>query len=433
MTISAPAESPAMSQAGPEGKRFTKLIAAVSIGNALEWYDISSYGYFAVYVAKAFFPNEDPTVSLLLTFGTFGLAFLIRPIGGVLLGAYADRHGRKASLMVSIVLMTFGTLAIAIMPSYATIGVLAPIAVLIARLVQGFSAGGEFGSSTAFLVEHLPERRGFIASWQFASQGFGQVLSSVFGVGLTSWLTSAEMDSWGWRIPFLFGILVGPAGIYIRNHLDDATAPPAAKQNPVREVFLHQKFRVLLGIGALAVSTAINYLIITMPTYVVKTLNLPAVVGFEATLAGALAVTLLTPIAGIISDRVGHTTHMIAINLLLLASIVPAFLLLTKNPTPAVIILAVLWLATLKSLYFGPLAALMSELLPAATRATGLGLGYNIGVTLFGGMGPVIVTWLGTIAFIGDLSPAYYLTFVGLLSLSALLTIRRTSAASHTA
>jgi MHS family proline/betaine transporter-like MFS transporter len=433
MTISAPAESPAMSQAGPEGKRFTKLIAAVSIGNALEWYDISSYGYFAVYVAKAFFPNSDPTVSLLLTFGTFGLAFLIRPIGGVLLGAYADRHGRKASLMVSIVLMTFGTLAIAIMPGYATIGVLAPIAVLIARLVQGFSAGGEFGSSTAFLVEHLPDRRGFIASWQFASQGFGQVLSSVFGVGLTSWLTSAEMDSWGWRIPFLFGILVGPVGIYIRNHLDDATAPPAAKQNPMREVFLHQKFRVLLGIGALAVSTAVNYLIITMPTYVVKTLNLPAVVGFEATLAGALAVTLLTPVAGIISDRVGRTTHMIAINLLLLASIVPAFLLLTKNPTPAVIILAVLWLATLKSLYFGPLAALMSELLPAATRATGLGLGYNIGVTLFGGMGPVIVTWLGTIAFIGDLSPAYYLTFVGLLSLSALLTIRRTSAASHSA
>jgi MHS family proline/betaine transporter-like MFS transporter len=433
MTISAAAESPATPQAGPEAKRFTKLIVAVSIGNALEWYDISSYGYFAVYVAKAFFPNSDPTVSLLLTFGTFGLAFLIRPIGGVLLGAYADRHGRKASLMVSIVLMSFGTLAIAIMPSYATIGILAPIAVLLARLVQGFSAGGEFGSSTAFLVEHAPDRRGFTASWQFASQGFGQVLSSAFGVGLTSCLTAAEMGSWGWRIPFLFGILVGPVGIYIRNHLEDATPPPAARQNPVQEVFLRQKFRVMLGIGALAVSTAVNYLIVYMPTYVVKTLNLPAVVGFEATLAGALAVTLLTPIAGIISDRIGRTTHMIAINLLLLASIVPAFLLLTKNPTPAIIILAVLWLATLKSLYFGPLAALMSELLPAATRATGLGLGYNIGVTLFGGMGPVIVTWLGTIAFIGDLSPAYYLTFVGLLSLSALLTIRTTKAASHTA
>jgi MHS family proline/betaine transporter-like MFS transporter len=434
MTLSVPAGLPAMPQADREQKRFTRLIVAVSIGNALEWYDISSYGYFAVYVARAFFPNSDPTVSLLLTFGTFGLAFLVRPIGGVLLGSYADRHGRKASLMVSIVLMTFGTLAIAIMPTYETIGILAPIAVLVARLVQGFSAGGEFGSSTAFLVEHVPGRRGFIASWQFASQGLGQVLSSAFGVGLTSWLTAADMNSWGWRIPFLFGILVGPVGIYIRNHLEDATPPPAARQDsPVREVFLRQKFRVMLGIGALAISTAVNYLIIYMPTYVVKTLNLPAVVGFQATLAGALSVTLLTPIAGIISDRIGRTTHMIAINLLLLASIVPAFLLLTKNPTPAVIILAVLWLATLKSLYFGPLAALMSELLPAATRATGLGLGYNIGVTVFGGMGPVIVTWLGSIAFIGDLSPAYYLTSVGLLSLCALVTIRRTKAASYTA
>jgi MHS family proline/betaine transporter-like MFS transporter len=170
-----------------------------------------------------------------------------------------------------------------------------------------------------------------------------------------------------------------------------------------------------------------------MPTYVVKTLNLAPVVGFEATLAGGLVVTLLTPIAGGISDRIGRTTHMIAVNLLLLLSIVPVFLLLTKNPTPAVIIGAVFWLSTLKSLYIGPLAALMSELLPAATRATGLGLGYNIGVTLFGGMGPVIITWLGTIAFVGDLSPAYYLTLVGILSLSALMTIRRTSAASHTA
>src|SRR3984885_1742144 len=223
MTLSSPVELPATSQAVAKEKSFRKLIVAVSIGNALEWYDISSYGYFAVYVSKAFFPNSDPTISLLLTFGTFGLAFLVRPIGGVMLGAYADRHGRKASLMVSIVLMTFGTLAIAIMPTYDTIGILAPIAILIARLVQGFSAGGEFGSSTAFLVEHAPERRGFIASWQFASQGLSTLLASAFGVGLTSWMTPSDMQSWGWRIPFWFGILVGPVGIYIRNHLEDAT------------------------------------------------------------------------------------------------------------------------------------------------------------------------------------------------------------------
>ncbi len=434
MTLSAPVELPQMSQSRPKEKSFAKLIAAVSIGNALEWYDISSYGYFAVYVSKAFFPNTDPMISLLLTFGTFGLAFLVRPIGGLMLGAYADRHGRKASLMLSIIMMTAGTLTIAIMPTYATIGVLAPIAVLTARLVQGFSAGGEFGSSTAFLVEHAPDRRGFIASWQFASQGLSGLLSSAFGVGLISWMTPAEMDAWAWRIPFLFGVLIGPVGIYIRNHLEDATAPPAAKQDsPIREVFLHQKLRVILGIGALAISTAVNYLIVYMPTYVVKTLNLPPIVGFEATLAGGIAVTFLTPIAGIVSDRIGRTTHMIAINLLMVISIAPTFLILTRNPTPAIIIIAVFWLATLKALYFGPLAALMSELLPAASRATGLGLGYNIGVTVFGGMGPVFMTWLGSIALIGDLSPAYYLTVVGFLSLAALFTIRTTNAASHTA
>jgi MFS transporter, MHS family, proline/betaine transporter len=425
MALTAPATLPAAAQE----KSFTRLIVAVSIGNALEWYDISSYGYFAVYVSKAFFPNSDPAISLLLTFGTFGLAFLVRPIGGVVLGAYADRHGRKASLMISIVLMTIGTLLIAIMPTYETIGILAPIAVLAARLVQGFSAGGEFGSSTAFLVEHMPGRRGFIASWQFASQGLGQVLSSAFGVGLTTWLTAGEMNSWGWRIPFLFGILVGPVGIYIRNHLEDATAPPAARhESVVGRVFAEQKLRVVLAIGALAISTAVNYLIIYMPTYVVKTLNLSPTVGYTATLAAAVAVTILTPIAGTVSDRIGRTTHMIAVGIVMLVSIFPAFLLLTRTPVPAVIVLAVLYLAALKAIYFGPLAALMSELFPPATRATGLGLSYNIGVTMFGGMGPVIMTWLGGFALIGDLAPGYYLTVVSVLSLWALMTIRRTSA-----
>jgi len=429
MTLSAPVELPGTLQAGPKEKSITKLIVAVSIGNALEWYDISSYGYFAVYVSKAFFPNSDPTISLLLTLGTFGLAFLIRPIGGVLLGAYADRHGRKASLMLSIVLMTIGTLTIALMPTYETIGMVAPIAVLTARLVQGFSAGGEFGSSTAFLVEHAPERRGFIASWQFASQGLSSLLSSAFGVGLILWMTPADMNSWGWRVPFLFGVLVGPVGIYIRNHLEDATPPPAGKQDsPIAELFLRQKLRVILGIGALAISTAVNYLVVYMPTYVVKTLNLPPLVGFEATLAGGIAVTVLTPFAGMISDRIGRTTHMIAVNLLLLVSIYPAFLMLTKNSTPALIIVAVFWLSSLKAIYFGPLAALMSELFPPATRATGLGLSYNVGVTVFGGMGPVTMAWLGGFAFIGDLSPAYYLTVVCVLSLWALITIKRTSA-----
>src|SRR3984957_17442431 len=429
MTVSAPVEASGVSQA-TQRKNISGLIAAVSIGNALEWYDIAIYGYFAVYVSKAFFPNNDPTTSLLLTFGTFGLSFLVRPIGGVVLGAYADRHGRKASLMVSIVMMTVGTSVIAFMPAYETVGILAPIAVLTARLVQGFSAGGEFGSSPAFLVEHRPDRRGFVASWQFASQGLSNLLASAFGVGLTAWMAPEDLTAWGWRIPFLFGVLIGPIGIYIRNHLEDATAPPAAQSSPVREVFLYQKSRVLLGIGALAISTAVNYLIIYMPTYVVKNFNLPPIAGYRATFVGAIMVTLLTPFAGMASDRIGRTRHMITVNVLLLLSIFPMFLLITKYPTPVVIVFVVFWLSTLKALYYGPLAALMSELLPQATRATGLGLGYNIGVTLFGGMGPATMTWLGGFALFGDLAPGYYLTAVSILSLGTLLTIHATQAAS---
>lgn len=429
MSVSAPVELSGTAKAGAE-KNITRLIVATSIGNALEWYDITVYGYFAVYISKAFFPNDNQTTSLLLTFGTFGLAYLARPIGGLVLGASADRHGRKASLLISIVLMTLGTLAVALMPTYGTIGVLAPIAVIAARLVQGFSAGGEFGSSTAFLVEHRPDQRGFIASWQFASQGLSNLLASTFGVVLTVWMAPADLSSWGWRIPFLFGILVGPAGIYIRNQLEDATAPPAAQTSPVREILLHQKSRVLLGIGALAISTAVNYLIVFMPTYVVKNFHLPPVTGYTATFVGGIMVTLLTPFAGMLSDRIGRTRHMIAANVLLLLSIFPVFLLITRDPTPAVIVFGVFWLSTLKSLYYGPLAALMSELLPAATRATGLGLGYNIGVTLFGGMGPATMTWLSGFALIGNLAPGYYLTAVGILSLGTLLTIHATSAAS---
>ena len=261
-------------------KSFAKQVVATSVGNALEWFDVAIYGFFAVYISKAFFPNNDATISLLLTFGTFGLSYLARPIGGLVLGAYADRHGRKASLMISIVMMTFGTLAVALMPSYETIGILAPLLVIVARLVQGFSAGGEFGSSTAFLVEHMPERRGFIASWQFASQGLSSLLAAGSGAILTASLSPADLQSWGWRLPFVFGVLIGPVGLYIRNHMEDAGPPPAAEDaSPIKEVFLRQKLAVLLGVGALAVSTAVNYLIVYMPIYAVETLNLPPVVG----------------------------------------------------------------------------------------------------------------------------------------------------------
>jgi MHS family proline/betaine transporter-like MFS transporter len=425
------AETPGVSPS--RGKNVTRLVVATSLGNALEWFDISVYAYFAVYLSKAFFPTEDSTTSLLLTFGTFALTFLARPIGGVLLGTYADRYGRKASLLLSIAMMTCGTLAVACMPTFAQIGVLAPLLIIVARLVQGFSAGGEFGSSTAFLVEHMPGRRGFVASWQFASQGISSLLGSGFGLLLSTTLSQAELESWGWRIPFLFGVLIGPIGLYIRNNIEDANAPPADKNDtPVRNVFMEQKFRVLLAVGVIATATSVNYLIIYMPTYVVKSLHLSPTIGYLAAFAAAIASITLNPVAGSISDRVGRTPYMITLGVLLLLAIFPVYLLLSGKPSGTVIVLAVLLLGSLKALYLGASAALMSELFPAATRATGLGLSYNIGVTAFGGSGPAIATWLGSFAVIGDLAPGYYLTAVCLFSLWALTTIRRQGADHYT-
>ena len=410
-------------------KKVTRLVAATSLGNALEWFDISVYAFFAGNLSKAFFPTKDPTTSLLLTFGTFALTFLARPVGGILLGTYADRYGRKASLLLSISMMTCGTLAVALMPTFEMIGVLAPLLIILARLVQGFSAGGEFGSSTAFLVEHMPGRRGFVASWQFASQGMSSFLGAAFGALLTSTLSEADLQSWGWRIPFLFGALIGPIGLYIRKRIEDATAPPAEKDDtPVRNVLMTQKFRVLLAVGAIATATAVNYLIIYMPTYVAKELHLPPLIGYLAAFAAGFAGMTLNPVAGWISDRVGRTTYLIIMATLLLFTVFPMFLLLSSKPAGTVIVLAVLLLGSLKALYLGASAALMSELFPASTRATGLGLSYNIGVTAFGGSGPAIVTWLGSFAVIGDLAPGYYLTAVCLFSLWALVTIHKTSA-----
>jgi MHS family proline/betaine transporter-like MFS transporter len=427
MALSAHAETSELDTS--RERNVTRLVVATSLGNALEWFDISVYAFFAVYLSKAFFPTNDPTTSLLLTFGTFGLTFLARPIGGVLLGTYADRYGRKASLLLSIAMMTCGTSAVALMPTFETIGVLAPLLVIVARLVQGFSAGGEFGSSTAFLVEHMPGRRGFVASWQFASQGMSSLLGAAFGALLSSTLSEADLQSWGWRIPFLFGALIGPIGLYIRNRIDDATAPPADKgDTPVRNVLMTQKFRVLLGVGAIATATSVNYLIIYMPTYVVKALHLSPTIGYLAAFAAGLAGMLLNPVAGWISDRVGRTTYLIIMCTVLLFAIFPLFLLLASKPGGTVIVLAVLFLGSLKALYLGAVAALMSELFPASTRATGLGLSYNIGVTAFGGSGPAIVTWLGTFAAIGDLAPGYFLTAVCLFSLWALITTHVTAA-----
>jgi MFS transporter, MHS family, proline/betaine transporter len=402
-----------------------KIIAAATIGNALEWFDVLAYGYYAVTIAKLFFPTTDQTLSLLLTLGTFGVSYLVRPLGAIVLGAYADKAGRKASMLLSIVLMTVGTGLMALMPTYVTIGVFAPIAVLAARLMQGFAVAGEFGSATAFLVEHSNKRKGFFASFQWFGQGLAAVLASFFGVVLTSALTPDQLQSWGWRMPFLFGLLIGPIGLYIRQQLNESPefrdATPA--KTPVRDLLAGQWDRVLLAIGAVIISTSSNYIILYMPTYAIKQLHLPQVLGFIATLCGGILLTVGAPFFGHLSDRFGRIPIMMAFCALFALSAYPAFVLLIGHASLAAIVLIVCWLSLLKAGYSGILPALLAELFPVQTRGTGIALSYNVSVPIFGGFAPLIAAWL--IALTGSsLAPSFYLIVTSLLSLIALVMIR---------
>ncbi len=317
-----------------------KLIAAASIGNALEWFDILIYGYFAVTISRVFFPTGNETVSLLLTLGTFGAGYLVRPLGAIFLGAYADRAGRKASMLASILLMWVGTLLTSVMPSYAQVGLLAPIAVVMARLMQGFAVGGEFGSATAFLVEHSTNRKGLMASFQWAGQGLAAILASGFGVALTTMLTRDQLNSWGWRIPYLFGLLIGPVGFYIRKHVGETPEFLVAKKTrtPVRDLFTHHSVPLLLAIGAVVVSTSSNYIILYMPTYAVKQLGLPASAGFTATLLGAIILTIGAPLIGHLSDLIGRSRILMWTTVAFLFTIYPAFALLLNSKSLALLI-----------------------------------------------------------------------------------------------
>ncbi|MGW3431418.1 MFS transporter [Streptomyces melanosporofaciens] len=404
-----------------------RVIVAASIGNALEWFDILVYGFFAATISKQFFPTADETVSLLLTLGTFAVAYVVRPVGALVLGAYADRAGRKRALMLSIRLMMVATLVIATMPPYAKIGLVAPIAILLARLVQGFSAGGEFGSATAFLVEHMPEKRGFMASWQFASQGLATLLASVFGTVLTATLSDAKLESWGWRIPFLFGLLIGPVGYYIRRYVDEAgefVKTADLERAPVKETFRTQKDRMLVAMGALAVSTAISYLITYMPTFAVRELDLPASTGFASTLVTGIVLSGLTPVVGHLSDRFGRTRIMLIFAALILALVYPSFAFLVAAPGFTVILGVMFLIGVLKAGYFAPLPAMMAELFPVTSRATGLAVSYNIAVMLFGGTTPLVIVWLVDVTG-SKLAPTFYLMFLAVLSLFSVVFARR--------
>jgi MFS transporter, MHS family, proline/betaine transporter len=415
-----PRDLPPQAPEGREGARW-RAVAAASIGNVFEWFDFIIYGFFAVLIARLFFPAGNETASFLLTFASFGVTFLMRPFGAVVLGDLADRRGRKAALTLSISMMMAGTAITALAPTYASIGIFGPIVVVAARMIQGFSAGGEFGSATVFLAEQNPKQRGLYASWQFAGQGLSTVLATGLGAALNGLLTAEQLETWGWRIPFLFGLLIGPIGYYIRRHVDETLEFRSARtvSAPLWETFSWGKARLLVAIGAIVLLTVSAYTAVYMPTYAMRELGLPPVgVFLAALLAGAIQIAIV-PLVGAFSDRLGRLPIAAAAVLALLVSVHPLFTWLAATPTIGCLLFVEATIAVLVAAYAGAIGALICELFPIRVRTTAVSTSYSLAVAIFGGFAPLIIASLIDVTG-SSLAPSYYVIFAATISLAAL-------------
>jgi MFS family permease len=405
-----------------------RTIAAVVIGNALDWYDFALYGYLAVTIGTLFFPSESPWTSLLSSLAAFGSAFVVRPFGGIFLAQMADQWGRRNTLILVIALMTVGTVMIAFAPTYAAIGIAAPVIIVLSRLLQGFSAGGEFASATAFLVEVAPpSRRGLYGAWQLSGQGMAILLSGFAGSLLARGMTPEQFTAWGWRVPFVVGLVIGPVGYYLRLRLQesrifiDECARRRGGPAPLLELFTNFKRRVLTGFGLVIGGSASLYvLFIFMPTYAIRVLGLDLSAAFIAPVVAGLTVAVFCPITGALSDLVGRKSLLVVSMSGLVIAPYPCFLWLQQERSVAQLALVEFAFGLIFSFSGGPFNAALSELFPVRLRASGLAVAYNFAVALFGGLAPLIVAWL--ILRTGDpLAPTYYVAACTLVGLAAAL------------
>ncbi|WP_413730073.1 MFS transporter [Sodalis sp. RH22] len=408
-------------------------IAAVTLGNALEFYDFTLYSIFAAIIARQFFPADTLLGSLMLSVGVFGVGFLTRPLGGILIGAYADRKGRKAAMTLTIALMALSTGLLAVIPPYAAIGIAAPCLVVLARLIQGFSAGGEMGPATTYLLERAPaDRRGLYTSWQSASQGLSFLLAGIIGYLMTQILPKESLEAWGWRLPFLLGVLIAPVGMYIRNRLPE-TLESGRTYGSTREVLTdllagHGRTVILAGL-AIAGGAVTMYISSYMTTYAMTTLRLPAGVSMLATLVTGATMAIMSLLGGWLSDRFGRKAVMIIPRMLLVLAAYPAFMLITREQTGTMLLLMVALLVTLHSLNAGVMLGMIPESFPSRVRSIGLSFSYAVAVTIFGGTAQFVVTWL--IAVTGNpMTPAWYLVGANAVAVVAMLMMRETR---HTA
>ena len=400
-------------------------LAACVAGNALEFYDFTTYAYFAIQIGAAFFPSDDKFVSLMLTLLTFAASFIMRPIGAMVIGRYADRAGRKPAMLLSFGLMGAGVFALAITPSYAQIGIVAPITVLAIRLVQGFALGGDVGPTTSFLIEAAPpEKRGLYGALQFSGQGLATVLAGIAGVTLASILSAEQLAAFGWRIAFLFGVLVVPLGLIVRRNLPETLRPdtPKMPQGPSPKVW-----RIaVLGLLSIMGSTTGFYVLAYMSTYAQIILNMKVNVSFAATLVFGVCNVVFSVIAGWISDRVGRRPLMIWPRVAIIVLTYPAFLLITSQTTAITLLAATATLAVFTQSGGAVSLVWLTEALPARVRSATMASVYAVGVALFGGTTQPIVTELLHVT--GDkFAPAWWLIATTILCLLATLLMEETA------
>jgi MFS transporter, MHS family, proline/betaine transporter len=425
--------STATAIAGSTSVRTREAVIAGVIGNTLEWYDFAVYGYFVSTISKLFFPSSDPLASMLATYAVFGVGFVMRPVGSILFGVYGDRHGRRKALSIVIFLMAISTFAIGLIPTYDQVGVLAPVLLVVARLFQGLSAGGEWGGSTAYLVEYAPEsRRGFIGSWQQFSVGGGFLLGSLSGTVLSFALSPEALTSWGWRLPFLLGIVVGAIGAYLRWRLADTPKYTEIEEHrgvakaPLAEALRQYPRETLTAFGLTLHNTVAYYIsLIYMTGYLISVGKLPQPTAqLIGTVCLAVFVTLI-PFTGMLSDRLGRRPLLMA-SCIGFAVLGYPFFVLGSSGRADLAFLAQFLMVALLSLYAGCCPAAYAELFPTRVRYTALSIGYNIAVAIFGGFAPFIATWL--IKETGNpLAPAFYVVAAAVITLVIVTRIRETA------
>lgn len=407
-----------------------RTLLAGAVGNVLEWYDFALYGYFAPVFAALFFPSNSPSVSLISAFGVFAVGFLARPLGAMLFGYWGDTLGRRNALAWSILLMAVPTCLVGLLPTYETIGVIAPIALILCRFLQGLSVGGEFTGSATFLVEHASaSQRGYVGSWAGFSAQIGALLGSGVGALVASNLGDDTLHQWGWRIPFMMGGLIAVVGWYVRTGVPESPAFETIRlagelaSSPIRDVFMTQRLAVAKVGGLVWLHGVAFYLLyVYLTTYLTTVTQVPLATVLVLNTGCMALLALLIPLMGAWSDRIGQVPLLMtgAAGIALLAY--PSFLWLTSNSLPRMIAAQVL-LTLLVACYMGPFFATVAELFPTSQRYTGLSVGYNIGAALFGGTAPLVATFL--IEWSGNvLAPAFYLSFCATVSLAILLTLR---------